>query len=51
MKNNSIFDILTKLCNNVTSHIFYQSPYFTLDPYYLLSKGHSEDFLIKLTNL
>lgn len=50
-KFNSIFDILTKLCNNVTSHIFYQSPYFTLDPYYLLSKGHSEDFLIKLTNI
>lgn len=47
----SIFYIISKLCNSYAGHVFYQSPYMTLSPEYLLSKGNSEEFLIQLADI
>lgn len=50
-KFSSIFHYLAQLCNAYASHVFYQLPYVTLDPQYLLLKGDPQQFLRQLSTL
>lgn len=47
----SVFEILDKLCNNCAGHVFYQIPYMTLKPDFLLSKGDPQLFLRTLSEI